>query len=288
VEAVTPVTASDHGAISTALDLCIARIQQVSVASGLAAKQSLELLTHEKLPLSLPVCRRNLAGTEWLDFFVYESQSNEIVRYVPADFDAEMLSRLGSFLQASARSEPIYGYLELQAEAGGLMFREGDTRTSVIMAATACEVILDLFLLALLWEQSVSASEAADLFKKENTISRRVRKLYHPRVGGNWHVDQDGPIRKWFEEVANLRNRCAHSGYRPSREEAFLALDSADSLRQFIVGRLKDPSTAKRFPATASMFLESNRDMSLLKASLQDWITWNDQVSSLRRIRSTD
>jgi hypothetical protein len=286
VEAVSPISSSDPQEVSAALDRAIARIQQISVASGLAAQQSVDLVTREKLPLYIPVCRRNIEASEWLDVFIYPCNNNDLIRHVPASLDEKMLSRLNLFLRASARSEPLYGYLELAAEADAFLYRDGDTRNSVILIAAACEVLLDVLLLALLWESGQTPEEAASLFGRGESITRRVKTRYQHWIGGTWQLDQPGPVQGWFERVADLRNRCLHTGLRPSRDDATSARDSADALRLFIIERLKDSANVKRFPLTANFFLDSKGDMSQYERVMREWTTWCDEVTKLRQQHS--
>ena len=286
VEAVSEISSSEPQEVSAALDRAIARIQQITIASGLAAQQSIDLPTREKLPSYIPVCRRNIEASEWLDVSIYPCNNNDVIRHVPASFDAKMLSRFKLFLQASARSEPLYSYLALTAEADAFLYRDGDTRNSVILVAAACEVLLDVLLLALLWESGKKPEEAASLFGRDDSITRRVKTHYQHWIGGTWQLDRPGPVRGWFERVADLRNRCLHTGLRPSRDDATLARDSADALRLFIIERLKDSTNVKKFPLTANFFLDSKGDTSQYERIMREWTTWCDEVTRLRQQRS--
>lgn len=285
IEAVTPLLDADADPISDALDHCLTRIQQVSTASGLVTGQSAKLVTREQLPLIIPMCQRNLDGDVWSNFSMYQLHSNDVVRYAPATLDEEGVSRLGHFLRATVRSEPLISYLDLRAEAERLLEREGDTRTSVIMLAASCEVLLDLLLLAMLWEDGSSAEVAADVFSNGNGIASRVKKLYAERIGGTWNLVQSGPVKNWLDSVADLRNRCVHGGYRPTPDRAEAAMSAADDLRLFIVERLKESKTARRFPLTASIFLSTQNGKSADEKDLLDWMAWRDDVTKLRHNR---
>ena len=156
----------------------------------------------------------------------------------------------------------------------------------MILVAAACEVLLDVLLLALLWESGQTPEEAASLFRLGESITRRIKTHYHRRIGGTWQLDQPGPVRGWFERVADLRNRCLHTGLRPSRDDAIAAMDSGDALRLFIIERLKDSTNVKKFPLTANFFLDSKGDTSQYERIMREWTTWCDEVTRLRQQRS--
>jgi hypothetical protein len=282
IEATTILSIADEERFNEAFNRCLARIQQVSVASGLAARQSIDVANRQNLPMVVPMCLQNVGTETWHDLSMFEIPNHMIARWVPAEFDETMLARMAHFLSASERSEPIFGYLELRAESQRFLMREGDTRTSVILIAAACEVLLDFFLLSMLWEEGISPDDAAQVFLANSGVSKRVKSCYALRVRGHWSFDQSGPIKSWYEGVANLRNQCVHRGYRPSMVQASTAHEIAETLRQFIVERLKQPYVAKLYPKTANFFLSRSALRDQLDQDFPKLMSWREKVSVLR------
>lgn len=109
----------------------------------------------------------------------------------------------------------------------------------------------------LLWEESLSednTEEAIDVLTGD--LARRVRSHYHPRLGGQWVLRGAGPLSRWYEVTAGLRNRVVHRGYRPSSNEAESSLQALHDLEKFIADLLAERS--QRYPRTAVAMLGAN------------------------------
>ncbi|NKR29130.1 hypothetical protein GS504_03890 [Rhodococcus hoagii] len=209
--------------------------------------------------------------------------------------DADHLSAL---LGRQRLGDPLIAYVERRVDANYQMFTKGNLSGAVLQIAIACEVILDGLLGLVLWESGMTDTEAAEIFSSD--ITPRVKQQYQSRLGGNWSLTT-GVLASWFDNVAGLRNRVVHAGYRPSASEASQANESADSVAKFISDRLVD--RFKDYPKTAWLvvgqggFEERNR----LSRRVKDWIggqppnavldwvreyvEWREKVNSQVQIR---
>lgn len=132
-------------------------------------------------------------------------------------------------------------YVDLRREAEVALARDGHWRSAVLFAATAAEVLLDELLMHLLWERADRPEDAAHLFvdQRQGSIGR-VRKEYHPLVGGDWSVKGEGPVATWVKQVAGLRHRVIHSGYEPTAGEADRATRALRDLELYVRDLLAD------------------------------------------------
>jgi hypothetical protein len=212
------------------------------------------------------------SGTSAIDLGHY----NEIRRMVPHDLDADSQQRMLSTLSAMAIEDPVVPYLELSSEARRAFDREGDSRGAVIHSQAACEVLLDSVLQALLWEEGMAPSDAAKgFFSSNSALGGRLRRsdTYASRLGsGNWRLDGSGPVATWYKNLANLRNRCVHAGYRPTSNEALAASRAQHDLRDFVADRLVDRQ--RRYPRVASIFTSRARLVDTRNQDIADFGAW--------------
>ncbi|MFF8572811.1 hypothetical protein ACF06L_16515 [Streptomyces sp. NPDC015408] len=153
---------------------------------------------------------------------------------------------------------PLEVIMERSFVASQYLNQQGDYANAVIHAALSAEILLDSVLGLMLWEEQIEAPDfqaAVDIFDeaKNGGLTSRVRREYAPRLGGIWNPSQKGPVRHWKDELAFLRGRVVHRGYRPSRAEAERALEVGDELLDFVKARLA--SRAKQYPRTCLMIL---------------------------------
>lgn len=114
----------------------------------------------------------------------------------------------------------------------------GDRRASVLSLAITCELMLDSALAAMLWEESQTPTQAAQVWANASSITHRVKSLYAGRLGGSWHVDGDGPVGRWREHIVDVRNSVIHSGRTPSEPESKHSGEVTSELLTFASKRL--------------------------------------------------
>lgn len=134
---------------------------------------------------------------------------------------------------------------------------EGDTAASALNYAMASEILLDGLLGHLLWEEDVERGSpdldraAAELSRD---LARRVRSSFHHRLGGDWSTTGSGPIASWRRDVAHLRGRIVHRGYRPSLAESDSCSRAAVQLFTFVKERLAERMLT--YPRTTFVLLQ--------------------------------
>jgi len=149
--------------------------------------------------------------------------------------------------------------------------------------ATACEVLFELLFISIEWEISTPTKDVARKLADYQSISARVKRLFTTRLGGNWSLVQAGPIRDWFELIAEMRNRTAHTGHRPSYEDVFAAQKAADGLVSFIQTLLSNPRNAKQFPRTRFILFGDKGPSLIPEDFMHDWNTWRSDLDLKRR-----
>ncbi len=143
---------------------------------------------------------------------------------------------------ASIRDHLVRGFAEHES---------GDYRASVLSFAITCEVMLDSALAAMLWEEGMTAADAARIWVDASSITSRVKKMYADRLGGDWRLDVSKPIGRWRENVVDVRNSVIHSGRTPSVTESSAASRGTSELISFITKRLVLKWT--RYPKTLAV-----------------------------------
>jgi hypothetical protein len=128
----------------------------------------------------------------------------------------------------------------------------------------------------MLWEEGTSPDDARDLcFNPNWTLARRIKssETYASRLGGShWKLGGSGPVANWYNNVAALRNRCVHAGYRPTSEETERAIKSKKELGNFIAARLKQKR--RTFPRTASIYTNTAPRLPSLQNDRKEFSGW--------------
>jgi hypothetical protein len=248
IEAITPVLGGDTP-VEQAFDRCLARVSQLATAYGLASKQSLAPVTRARLPMFVHVAYRWSDSRSFDESDLFTLNYNDVLRHQPVPVQEARVAHFAGELQLGG---PLVSYMQVSAEARRFFDREGDARAAVIMAQTACEVLLDGLLSAMLWEEGVSPADASTNYFQV-ALASRVKKHYSTRLaGGPWTLEGRGPVADWHTQLAALRNRCVHGGYTPSHDEAIKASQAELALLEFVMSRLR----AKRaiFPRASLLF----------------------------------
>jgi hypothetical protein len=125
-----------------------------------------------------------------------------------------------------------------------------NTRTAVVMAAAACETMIDLTLAAIAWEEGMTPEEGAVELNRYRTITERVSRQLAPKLAGSWDVNRDRPYRDWRELVASSRNRVIHAGDIPRPHLAHEVCHAMFAFFGFLLDRLCASRTRNRYPMT--------------------------------------
>jgi hypothetical protein len=180
----------------------------------------------------------------------------------PRKLEEGQLLQWQSSVQLLSAKDPTALYRERMIDAEYSLTVAGDYGGAVIDAAMAAEVFLDSMLGLLHWERYGGApltdgeiSRAVAALSKD--LRPRIRSEYHPLIGGRWDLNANGPLQSWDAQVARVRNRIVHRGYRPGPSEAADALNSVNQLVNWVADLLC--SKASQFPRTTSMTVPPDR-----------------------------
>ena len=69
----------------------------------------------------------------------------------------------------------------------------------------------DTTLAAMLWEEGLAPADAAEHWGT-SSVTRRIKRLYANRLGGNWDLEGTGPVANWRRQIAGVRNSAIHTG----------------------------------------------------------------------------
>lgn len=153
-----------------------------------------------------------------------------------SDFDANELEQFHHWSGHQARNYPLLLWRERWIEARRAHWYLGEEGQAVILANTSCEVLLDVILALLMWEEGIAVFDAVPVFEEGKTL-RRLKAEFPKRLKGNWSLEAD-TLNVWIEQVYRLRHRVVHGGYSPTVAEGAQALEASNALHQFLFDRI--------------------------------------------------
>ncbi|MFG3416378.1 hypothetical protein ACGF14_30205 [Streptomyces althioticus] len=168
------------------------------------------------------------------------------------ELEAEHEGRMDHYGEMLSMGNPLILWKERFIEARTALYREGRYGAAVTLSNTASEVLLDGLLAVLYWESGKEPKDVADTFA-EGRLARRVKRNFSELLGGNWSLDNSGPVADWFHKCYRLRHRVVHGGYTPTRLEAQTAIDATLTLSSYCSDRLI--ARKKKFPRTVMMVI---------------------------------
>lgn len=245
---------------SDAFDQGLGTLRELQRAYYMVRRQPVRLVTREAMPFAIPYGVRTLLDEQGeplpfevsLSLFFLNDGLTQDVR--GPGFTPQEIERFHVALGQQSHGGFLANYLEFVRESEVALSLDGSYRAAVLFAATSCEVLLDNLLAHMLWEEGERPEDAAEVFAAgREGIAARVKKHYHPRLGGQWSIHKPGAVGNWYTAVAGLRNRVVHGGYHPEFEEAKEASRAAKALATYLgdllSGRTKDyPRTALVLP----------------------------------------
>ena len=256
VEAVTFVSPDDvSSGEDTALTRCVDVLLQFHRAYRIAERARIPELTYERLPIFVLRLERPVSGgrrPRVLGVSILDHTNTPGV--VGAEIDQAKSGRINQIVLRARHRDPLQTFADRRLDALVEAQTNGRFGESVVQVAIAAEVFLDAILGLMMWEEAlggaISVGDAASAFSRD--LTPRLRNEYSSRLGGDWSLT--GPnLLPWERDVASVRNRVVHGGYRPGRNEAADAMNALTTLEHFAGDRL-----AKRFASyhrTGWMFL---------------------------------
>jgi len=164
---------------------------------------------------------------------------------------SQTLPAMAHHIRLAARGYPPLVVGNLQADLDNALFSNGDFRAVLMFAYSASEILMDLALMAMLFEEGKTAQMAAASFT--SPLKTRILTDYHDRLGGSWGPKGSGAVATWLQHVLLVRHQVAHGGYMPHYERAYAAREAHYNLGQHLRDRLA--ARAKRYPFTAGLLV---------------------------------
>lgn len=278
VEAVTYVDSRPEGENESDDDLtrCIEELLSYHRAYRLAAHAVVPELTYERLhPIVMRLERALVDDEPPSPTGITMLNHLNVPGAPPPPLTEPDHHRLSQVAARTSAMDPFMLYMDRRLDAALEADINGRPGESVVQTAIAAEVLLDTTLGLLMWEESIggrtSTADAATVFSTD--LMPRMGKEYHPRLGGSWALTSQ-TISPWHLDIAAVRGRVVHAGYRPSTEEAHAARNALVTLESFIGDRLA--MKFKTYPKSTWLFLghAGLEKRSRLKAA-EKWVEAN-------------
>ncbi len=283
------------GVLGPTLTRCIDGLIQVIDAYRFAEKVSMPSPARERLGPGIVAATRaadpaqggwDAPAEYWINAFGAHGFGFVVGTQTPQTFQT-----MARFLGQASLGDPLHPYLYLQAELENAMFHDGNFRAVLMFAHSASEVLMDIALTAMLFEEGRTPEEAVSSFA--TPLKTRILTEYHNRLGGAWGSKGSNTVAVWLRDVLLVRHRVAHAGYSPHYEEAEAAHRAYFSLGQHLRDRLA--ARAKRYPFTAGLLVRSGgferRDIRTKAAQtavqiaderLIEFVAWRNNLIQLR------
>ena len=226
-----------------------------------------ELIAIGKLPMTIPMIQRMILASD-----PSKKTFGELVLYVVNPTKNGLKGASSEILDIKKQTDILRAneaisnglldvFLNIRREAE-LEYRDGNTITAAILFEDAAEVLLRELLLLLKWEKGLSPEDASNvlLSRDINDILVQLDNV----LGGNWSRSSTGPIKSWTDNVANLRDKTVHAGYRPTDKEIDKSYDAFKGLITFLSDSIV--RNWQNFPLTASTIVSrQNLERRLVK-----------------------
>lgn len=243
----------DDVLLTAALQRCVEYVRSIQEGYHAVTRRPVTLLTDALLPPFVPYLLRTpamIARGERVAIATHLVHAN-IAHLVREDELSD--EQIAGMFSAVSRGEVLMSYLDLHRQGSVAFHRHGNTREAVVMMASAAEVLLNIVLCMMLWEEGATP-EAASRSWPEGLVTR-VKNCYWPRIGGQWNLSGNGPVGHWARSVADLRHRTVHAGYLPTADEARSSIEGVEGLLTFLGDRIVYGSNLRKYPRTASQLL---------------------------------
>lgn len=303
-ELVTPLAAADgdgvyhpvvpgEQAMAEAFERSVEVLFLIVRACRNALKLPLDTPSRERLgPEFFEVSRRAGAGLEaWDETGGWVINAESIPSSQPPLVDEAQVRQLTSGITMETTGHPAIGFTELRSEAAAAL-RHGDYRAAVMLYHTASEVLLDVTLMLMQWEEGKMPADLAELFKRP--LLTRVRSEFPPRLGGVWDNGAGSIIDTWRKDLVLVRHRTIHGGFPVTPPAAAGAKKAHDALITHVFNRLAE--NFRKYPKTTGTLVAKEafqRREKLSRAvettivplrgeSLQAFNAWRVEMTRLR------
>jgi hypothetical protein len=245
----------DNNVMGPILTRCIDELIRIINAYRFAEKIMIPSPSRERVgPLIIAVTRTADPGQGGWD-----EQRYEIINYFATHRQPILIGtqsrstmmEMTNYLTFEDIGHPSIAIMQLQADLNTAFYQEGNSRSTVMFAYTASEVLLDTALMGMLYEEGRSPEEAAIVYDKP--LKTRILTEYHDRIGGSWTPKGSHPVAVWLRDLLLIRHRVAHAGYLPSSGEAEKALAAYFSLGRHLRDGLA--RRVKKYPITSSVLV---------------------------------
>ncbi len=267
VVALTAILPTDDGkqshALSDAFDRCLEELAKLETSYILTAKDlRYKPTTRQSCFPACPFATLDPRTDEWnpIGSFVINAAEGR-APIGPAPLDDDGLFQLGVRVMLITKGSPLITFSERSVAAHRAYRIDGDYATAILNCYTSGEVLLNTLLLMMGWEEltfdnpsPITRTEIISWFSGRSTLESRVRAHFHRRLRGWDTENREKALYQWLDEVALLRNRVVHTGYRPNEKVTVRALDALRDLEVFIKEVFIDDRNRNRHPRTALMF----------------------------------
>lgn len=260
-EVAVPVPTGADDELDDALERALEIARHVQNSVAVVLQRGIRLVTKATLPPIINVMRGSInldGGPPSLDELIQygiPGAPPSVFGVTPGPLTDDQLEGVRRSLDQLARGSMLSAYVDVRRDAMIQRDLEHNTRLMISTLATAAEVLLDSFLLHMLWEEHTSAADAASVFDRSTRHQTRVLTHFPPRWRGEWDPNGRGPVGRYFRDLVWTRNRVVHTGAVPTEEEAEAAMQALYELEHFCGDRLCAPGVLSRYTRTAMAFL---------------------------------
>ena len=132
----------------------------------------------------------------------------------------------------------------------------------------------DTTLAAMLWEEGLAPADAAEHWGT-SSVTRRIKRLYANRLGGNWDLEGTGPVANWRRQIADVRNSAIDTGREVTSAEVNAAGVAAGALSTFMAQRIL--ANWRKYPKTMSVLLGPSSVEEHVSTQARDEALWEMQ-----------
>jgi hypothetical protein len=285
-----------HDVMGPTLTRCIDALMKIVTAYRFAEKILIPSPARERLGPAIVAATRpaDPADGGW-DAPAYDVINTFAVAGQPALRGGDgpnTLARVAKFLDYEAAGHPVLPLAHLQADMDSAFYHEGNFRAAILFAHSSSEVLLDIALTAMSFEEHLPLEDVLRSFDKP--LKTRLLTEYHERLGGRWLPTGNGAVANWMSRVLRVRHLVAHGGYSPSYQEALLAREAHFSIGTHLRDRLAQK--VKQYPFAAGILvtqdgfnrrnIHSRAAKEAVRAAdspvLQEFLDWRARVMQRR------
>jgi hypothetical protein len=175
------------GVMGPTLTRCITALIQVVNAYRFAEKISIPAPARERIGPTITAATRHAdpANGGW------DSPADYVMNLFASWHQAvlhgteqpDTMKRMGTYLRLESMDHPSIPSMQVQADLDSAFFHEGNFRATAIFAHSASEVLLDIALMGILFEEGKLARDAVSHFFNR-PLKTRLLTDFHERIGG--------------------------------------------------------------------------------------------------------